>query len=452
MNRKTFVLDTNVLLAEPGVIYSFDEHDIIIPLIVIEELDKFKKDNGKLGFVAREFSREVDKLRTIGNLTTGVKLGETHGTIKIVDIDNKILSIYQLDLSINDNIIIATALFFKETLDNVVLVSKDVNVRIKCDIVDISSETYFTGSVDYNKIPKGMYTLINDGDFIDLLYKNSEYVVNDLNLIEEFPELTPNSYFLVKSEMENKQIIVKYKINTHDDEVFVKLNSYKNKKPIYGIRAKNIEQEIAIDMLLDPNIKLVNLIGKAGTGKSLISIAVGLQEVIENGNYNKFVVARPIFPMGNDIGYLPGDVNEKLRPWIQPIIDNIEFLFQGKGKYASFSENQFNTVYDLLESDFIHVEALTYIRGRTIPNQYILIDEAQNLSIHEIKTIISRAGEGTKIVLTGDPQQIDSPYLTKENNGLVYSMDKMKDSTITSHIILEKGERSELADLAVAKL
>ena len=453
MSKKIFVLDTNVLLAEPGVIFSFDEHDIVVPLIVIEELDKFKKDNTKLGFVAREFSRDIDKFRETGNLIDGVSLGENRGTLKIVTYPDIELTQFGLDLSVNDNNIIATAGKVGTTTSNeVILVSKDMNVRIKADVLGIPSETYLTGSVDYYKLPKGLLEMGVDSDFIDKIYKDPSVPVDREEIKQLFPDITPNTYLLLKSESgENKQVIVRYK-DDNTETVFIKIKNYKNKSKVYGLKSKNIEQTVALDMLLSPDIKLVNLIGKSGTGKTLLSIAVGLQEVTENGNYNKLVVARPIFPMGNDIGYLPGDVGEKLRPWIQPIIDNMEYLFQTGRKTPTTGETSFRDVNELLDSEYVHVEALTYIRGRSIPNQYLIIDESQNLSIHEIKTIISRVGEGTKIVLTGDPNQIDSPYLSKENNGLVYSMDKMKDSSITAHIILEKGERSELADLAVEKL
>jgi len=455
MDKKIFILDTNVILSEPKALLNFQDNIVIIPMVVIEEIDKFKKDTGQLGYSARNFSREIDKLRTKGSLIDGVAT-ENGGIIQIVQFKTKQLMCYELDLSINDNIILATACKIRDdennSTNNVTLVSRDVNVRIKGDIMGLNTETYTTDSVNFSNLSKGFRTLLVNGDIISEIYNNG-YV--DIDRIEDLEDKYPNEYFLFKNKGDNQnQVIVRYSEPKNQQPTFVRIKEYKGKKnKVAGINARNIEQTIAVDMLLNPSIQLVSLIGAAGTGKTLLAIASGIREVIEDGKYNKLTVARPIFPMGNDIGYLPGTIEEKLTPWTQPIIDNLEYILVENNNYLSgVGKYDFKNVSELLESEFLQVEALTYIRGRSIPNQFIIIDESQNLNAFEIKTIISRAGEGTKIILTGDPYQIDNPYLTKENNGLIYTMDRLKNSPLTGHIVLEKGERSELADLAVKQL
>jgi len=449
MSKKTFILDTNVILSDPKSIFSFEENEVIIPLVVIEELDHFKKDTGRLGFVSRKFSRIIDYLRSKGDLIKGVATREG-GTVKISNIKHEYLQKYELDLTIIDNIIISTACHYRDSLDNdVILVSRDINVRIKGDILKVTSESYTTDDIDFNKIPIGYKELMVDPDVILEIHSSGKITIN----IEDYPQIYPNEYFLLinNTNLQNQAVVKYSKLSGIDS--FIKIKDYKSKKnKISGINARSIEQNIAMDMLLDPNIKLVSLIGKAGTGKTMIALAVCLQEVLENRNYNKLSVARPVVTMGNDIGFLPGDIKEKLAPYTQPIIDNLEYILFENNYQIGDSDYGFKNVGDVLDSDIVDIEALTYIRGRSIPNQLILLDESQNLTAHEIKTILSRVGEGTKIILTGDPDQIDSPYLTKDNNGLSFATSKLIHSELTAHIVLSKGERSDLANLVVDTL
>jgi len=442
--KKIYVLDTNVILSEPNAIYSFDDNDVIIPMIVIEEIDKFKKDASQLGFTSRKFSREIDVLRKKGSLIDGIS-NEKGGTIRIVQFDKELFKKYNLDLNINDNIIISTACYYKETNPNtkVVLVSRDINVRLKADIIGLMAENYTTDII--SGIPKGVRQILVDETVINDVHTNKKISVSE---ISETP--FPNEYFLLKNKDDNKNTAIVRFSRESSGDFYVKVNDYKKSK-ISGIKPRSLEQIIAMDLLLNPDIKLVSLVGSAGSGKTLISLAVGLQEVIENGRYSKLSVARPVIPMGNDIGFLPGTMEEKLRPWVQPIIDNLEFLLL-ENTFSGKENTTFKNINELMNSEFVQVEALAYMRGRSIPNQFILIDEAQSLNPFEIKTIISRVGEGSKIVLTGDPAQIDNPYVTKDTNGLVYAVSKLLDSELTGHIVLEKCERSALANLAVEKL
>ena len=432
--KKIFVLDTNVILSEPKSMFSFENNIIILPMVVLEEVDKFKKDMGRLGFTARKFSREIDSLRRRGSLIKGVKTLEG-GEVRILHLTTKDMAKYDLDLSINDNIILATACYLKDKYKRqVTLVSKDTNVRVKADILGLTAENHHTHNVNFTNVQKGYETISVNPELINEIYSSKhEYVCVDS--VEEIKDYYENQYLLLKNASnEQQQVVVRC-----SDGLLKPIANHKN---ISGIKGRNIEQKIAFDMLMNPDIKLINLIGQAGTGKTLLAIAAGLRQVIEDGLYDKLAVARPIHPLGNDIGYLPGTMEEKMQFWMQPIVDNLEYILLSRNIPG------IKKVEDLFESDLVHIEALTYIRGRSIPNQFIIIDEAQNLTPAEVKTIISRAGENTKIILTGDPMQIDSPYLTKENNGLVYCMDKMKGNSIVGHIFLEKCERSELADLA----
>ena len=379
---------------------------------------------------------EIDSLRRRGDLIKGVKTLEG-GEVRILHLSEKDLNKYNLDITINDNIILATACHLKDKYKKqVTLVSKDINVRLKADILGLTAENYHTHNVNFTHVQKGYDTVLVDPELVNEIYsskQSSELICVDD--VEEITDYYENQYLLLQNNCNPQQQAI---VRVNDGHL-IPMETYKN---VSGIKPRNIEQKIALDMLMNPDIKLVSLIGKAGSGKTLISIAAGLRQVMDDGIYDKLTVARPVFPMGNDIGFLPGTMEEKLLPWMSPIIDNLEYILLSRNIPGA------KNVQDLFDSDLVHIEALTYIRGRSIPNQFIIIDEAQNTTPHEIKTIISRAGENTKIVLTGDPMQIDSPYLTKENNGLIYAMDRMKGNDICSHIFLEKCERSKLADLA----
>lgn len=425
---KKFVLDTNVILSDPNCLNKFQDNEIHIPLIVIEELDKLKKGQDEKARNARSFSRMVDKLRAKGSLAKGVQL-KSGGKLFIVNIatpDKSKLPL-GLNLDINDDLILYTALQIRDSI----VVSKDLNVRLKADGLGLLAEDYKADKIKVNddKLYSGHKIIEVPSEDLDsfrrdgILYRQGDY---------------PNQYLIIKSEDNTKNSALGKYSSKHGGIIpLIKSN-------VWGIKPKNAEQRFALDALLDDDVKLVSLIGKAGTGKTLLAVAAGLCKAIEDKTYTRMLVSRPVIPMGKDLGYLPGDINEKLDPWMQPIYDNLDHLFNVHGTYRGWT--------DLVEQGIIKVEALTYIRGRSIPNQYLIVDEAQNLSAHEIKTIITRVGEGTKIVLTGDTDQIDSPYLDAINNGLTYAVDRLKDEDIIAHVELLKGERSKLAEIATKLL
>lgn len=431
---KTFVLDTNVLLFDPSSINKFGNNNVFIPLIVIEELDRFKKDQSENGRNARYFARMVDRLRAKDSLVKGVAL-PGGGTLRISILRDPSTKHVGIDLTINDNLILANALYLKEDGDNVVLITKDINLRLKSDALGVAAEDYETSEIS-----------------IDELYSGQRVFEVELSRLVSFEK----DRFLELSEKEKKSFFANEYIIIHEEgnPNHRQLGRYhekkggivpliKNREGVWGIHPKNAEQQFALDALLNHEISLVSLVGKAGTGKTLLAIAAGLEVAIGQQEYSRVLVSRPIVPMGRDLGFLPGDVNEKLAPWMQPIFDNIDFLF-GNQK----ANNETTTWDELINQGLLHVEPLTYIRGRSLPGQFMIVDEAQNLTPHEIKTIITRAGEGTKIVLTGDSEQIDSPYLDAINNGLVYCIDRLKKEDIVAHTRLIQGERSPLSEIA----
>ncbi len=441
MTKKIFVLDTNVLLSDPKALFSFQDNDIVIPIVVIEELDRFKKDMTRIGFAARAFSRYIDSIRERGDLIKGVQLKEG-GTLRIELTTEVDLPGMDFKGSVTDNIILSAAL--RVMKDNpttqVVLVSKDINMRIKGDALGIKAETYTTESINYTKLPRGFRNFTVEGALIDRLH--TEKAVPFDELPEQIAaELYPNEFIMLQDE-HNEQHQAVGRIDPFRSAM-VPLSLYRS---VWGIKARNFAQKLSLDLLMDDRVNLVSLMGIAGTGKTLLAIAAGLQKCFEEGKYSRMLVARPIYPMGKDIGYLPGTIQEKLKPWMQPIFDNLEYLIAGT-QSATYTR-----VGDLLHSGMLDVEPLTYIRGRSIPEQFIIVDEAQNLTPHEMKTIVSRAGENTKIVLTGDPFQIDNPYMNESNNGLSYIVDRFRDLNLAGHMILEKGERSPLANAAAEYL
>tara|TARA_Y100000590_G_scaffold259270_2_gene291029 strand:+ start:43471 stop:44781 length:1311 start_codon:yes stop_codon:yes gene_type:complete len=430
---KTFVLDTNVLLFDPLAIFKFDENKVYIPLIVVEEVDRFKKDQNENGRNARHFSRLVDDLRGQGSLTQGVKL-ENGGSL-IISVDKTPKAINDaVDLSMPDNKILASAIFLHEAGEEVTLVSKDINLRLKADVFGIKAEDYGKKDVSLDEIYTGQRLYEVSADDVTAFEKERFLPIEDAKM----EGIYPNEYLIVcEKGNDRRRALGRY---NHSKKGVVPLIPMR--EGVWGIYPKNMEQQFALDALLNEEIKLVTLVGKAGTGKTLLAIAAGLEMAIGREKFNRLLVSRPVQPMGRDLGFLPGDVNEKLGPWMQPIFDNMDFLF---GVHRGPGTHNYD---ELINEGLLHIEPLTYIRGRSIAGQYLIVDEAQNLSPHEVKTIITRAGEGTKIILTGDCHQIDSPYLDEVNNGLIYCLDRLKSEDIVSHTVLKVGERSALSEVA----
>ena len=432
---KIFVLDTNVLLHDAQSIYKFQDNLVVIPMCVLEELDRFKKGQDETARNSRQFSRYMDKLRGKGDLKEGVLL-KSGGFLKVRTEDD--LKIKGLS-DIPDNQIIATALKEKSENDDkkVIVVSKDINLRVKADILGMNSEDYSNDKINFEEMYTGVLVHTIKKPIVPDLYTFKEI---DPAQIPGLPKMFPNQYLVIKYGKQKGLARFDAKKNK-----LVSLIGEDPKKGIWGIHPLNLEQTLALDMLLNDDIKLVTLVGKAGTGKTLLSVAAGFHKSLNEEIYKKIVISRPIVPMGKDLGYLPGDINEKMNPWMKPIFDNVDFLLNGKnttGKGFCVSGKE------LLDQNMMEVEPLTYIRGRSIPHQYLLIDESQNLTPHEIKTIITRAGEGTKIILTGDCYQIDNPFLDSSSNGLSFIVERFKKESIAAHITLLKGERSELAEIA----
>jgi PhoH-like ATPase len=429
--RKKIVVDTNVILFDALAITKFQNVDIHIPISVIEEVDKFKRDQGENGRNARQFSRFVDTLREKGSLAEGVQLdyGET---IIYISADFGVGLPSELDADKADNRILATAIMLKKQHPKAVveLVTKDINLRIKADVLGIVARDYEPeGSVN-DELYEGYLELeINSSD-MDQFYGERKLVLPNTRLLA-------NQYLIMKNASNpNQSALGRF---SQREQAVVPLELAP--AGVWGIHARNAEQSFALDALLNDEILFVSLVGKAGTGKTLLAIAAGLHKTLDEGIFQRLLVSRPIFPMGRDIGYLPGDIEQKLNPWMQPIFDNVEFLMGADKKAAGRAQ-------ELINQGMLNIEPLTYIRGRSIPKQYLIVDESQNLTPHEIKTIVTRAGQGTKIVLTGDIYQIDNPYVDSANSGLTYVVEKFKGYPIAAHVTLIKGERSELAELA----
>lgn len=433
--KKIYVLDTNVLLYDPQALSKFEDNSIIIPITVIEEIDRFKKDMNETGRNARQVSRLMDALRKEGSLSEGIKL-ESGGLLRIEIYEEQVMKRLPPELreERGDNRILAVAVDLMESeSDPVILVTKDTNLRIKADALGLSAEDYESDKVAIDDLYSGVTDLSVAADVVDRFYNEGG--------IEPQGELLPNEYVtLTESGNPSHSAIGRYDVSANK---IVPLNAA-GKEGVWSLFPRNREQSFALDALLDDNVKIVTLVGKAGTGKTLLAIAAGLHKTAEENVYNRLLVSRPVFPMGRDLGFLPGDIEEKLTPWMQPIFDNVELLLSGQENEKRHSKGY----KELMAMGILDIEPLTYIRGRSIPNQYLIVDEAQNLTPHEIKTIVTRAGEGTKIVLTGDPYQIDNPYVDAESNGLTYVVERFKAHPIAAHITMTKGERSELAELA----
>ena len=435
---KNYVLDTNVLLHDPRALFAFEENNIVLPIYVIEEIDKFKRDMNELGRSARGISRSLDELRAQGNLAVGVDL-PTGGHLRVAFSGRELPSAYSITSHEADSRIIAVALDVQEQAPAdtpTILVSKDVNLRIRADALGLVAADYEHDRTRLDELYSGVLEIATTGDQIDTLYREGTIEAPEGAVPNQFVQLTD-------TERSNHSGVGRV------DPTGTKVESLPKKKDhVWGITARNREQVFALQLLLDDRIKLVTLVGKAGTGKTLLALAAALRKAHEEKVFQRVLVSRPIFPMGRDLGYLPGSIDEKLQPWMQPIFDNLELLM---GLTQEDRKNG-RSYEEMLHLGMIEVEPLTYIRGRSIPHQFLIVDEAQNLTVHEVKTIISRAGEGTKIVLTGDPYQIDNPYMDATSNGLVHTVNRMRGHAISGHITLRKGERSELAELAATLL
>lgn len=431
---KNYVLDTNVLLHDARAIYAFADNNVVIPIYVIEEIDTFKKDQSELGRNARQIARLLDQYRSEGGLSSAQKM-DTGGTVRVAlsrnppknpsydsrSMDQRIL---ELALEVRDG----------DPKTPTILVTKDVNMRVRGDALGLATVDFEPEQITIDELYPGNRELVVKNGVIDEFYTEGTLAPERLG----DPAPHANEYLYIKDEAG------KSALGRFDKDKASLTGVKKLREGVWGIRPRNKEQHFALDLLLNDEVKLVTLVGKAGTGKTLLAIAAGLQKVTEEQVFSKLLVSRPIFPLGRDIGYLPGDIEEKLNPWMQPIYDNLELLL-GLNK----SDKQDGRSYsELVDMGFVEIEPLTYIRGRSLPNVFMIVDEAQNLTPHEVKTIITRAGEGTKIILTGDPYQIDHPYLDSSNNGLTTVAERFKDQSIAGHIILTKGERSPLAELA----
>ncbi len=434
--KKIFVLDTSVILFSHDSILNFAEHDVGLPITVLEELDQFKKGNDTKNFEAREFIRLLDRLAKDHSLQDWIPLnGKTKGCFKVImDSDSTIDATQIFNDGKNDHRILNAALTVKEQEPKrkVILVSKDINLRLKAKSLELPAEDYETGKIkNVNTLTTGKSELEDiNSEHIDELFKRNVIDRKKILVREKFPA---NNYFILKSE---KNSVLGY-YNPTDDTV-----EKVEKQTVYGIKPKNAEQTFAMHAMLNPDIKLVSINGVAGTGKTLLALASALEQ---RRNYKQIYLARPIVPLSNkDIGYLPGDIKSKLNPYMEPLWDNLKFI------QHQFRENdkEFTRITDMVNQEKLMITPLAYIRGRSLSNIFFIVDEAQNLTPHEVKTIITRAGENTKIIFTGDIYQIDTPYLDSQSNGLSYLIDRIKDHPMFAHITLEKGERSELANLA----
>jgi len=429
---KNYVLDTNVLLHDARAVYAFDDNNVIIPIYVIEEIDTFKKDQSELGRNARQVARLLDQHRHDGGLSKAQKLDSGRGTIRVAlsksppknpsydsrSMDQRIL---ELALEVRD----------ADPKTPTILVTKDVNMRVRGDALGLSTADFEPERISIEELYPGNRELLVPPGTIDKFYAEGSVEI-------DAPGLHANEFLTLKDEA-GKSALTRW--NKEQNKT---LPVKKLREGVWGIKPRNREQHFALDLLLDDQVKCVTLVGKAGTGKTLLAIAAGLQKVAEEQVFTKLLVSRPIFPLGRDIGYLPGTVEEKLNPWMQPIYDNLELLLG----ITKTDKKDGRSYAELVDLGYIEIEPLTYIRGRSLPNVYMIVDEAQNLTPHEVKTIITRAGEGTKIILTGDPYQIDHPYLDSSNNGLTTVAERFKNESIAGHVILTKGERSQLAELA----
>jgi PhoH-like ATPase len=433
--KKNYVLDTNVLLHDPTAVFKFEDNNVIIPIYAIEEIDKFKRESTERGRNARHIARVLDDLRPKkGTLSSPVPM-KGGGTLRVA------LSTQRHDLRVGlevaslDHMILQTAIEIRDhDLDHpTVFVTMDTNLRIRADALGVASQTYENPRVHDVDLEHSVLEVTVKGSEIDRFFQEG-------SLPYEHEQLYANAGVLLRNEAKDNHTALARYDAARGELVALRVP----REGVMGVRPRNKEQQVALDILLDDSVRLVSLLGKAGTGKTLLALAAGLQRTTADRTYARLLVSRPIMPLGRDLGFLPGDINEKLNPWMQPIFDNLEFIFGG-GKGDPRDSRSYMA---LIESGVIQVEPLTYIRGRSLPRQFLIVDEAQNLTPHEVKTIITRSGEGTKVILTGDPHQIDHPYVDHASNGLSVVAQRFKNEKIAGHVALSKGERSPLAELA----
>tara|TARA_R100000008_G_scaffold86375_2_gene79221 strand:+ start:3731 stop:5071 length:1341 start_codon:yes stop_codon:yes gene_type:complete len=442
MAKKTYVIDTSVYLSDANAIYSYGNNDIVVPLKVLEEIDNHKKRQDSVGVNARHIIRIFDGLREKGNLNKGVRLEKGKGIVSVKACDKSLIP-HDLESGHADHIIIATALTEKSRLANrkVFVVTRDINMRVICDSLGLGCEDYSPKQLvkSGDSIYSGFAEILVDDQIVDRYYEGEKITLEE----EATKELYTNQMIMMISNANDKKTALARYIAPHQP-----LRTLEhNRNGVWGIKPRNKEQVYALELLMDPNIPVVSLIGKAGSGKTLCAIAAGLEQILNTpgeqavkteNRYKRLIVSRPVQPLGKDIGFLPGTMQEKMAPWLMPIQDNLQFLM-GDSK---------STLEMYMEKGLIEIEALTYIRGRSISNAFIIIDEAQNLTAHEIKTILTRVGDGTKIIFTGDIEQIDNVYVDATTNGLTYAVEMLKEYDLTGHITLKRGERSDVATLA----
>tara|TARA_R110000824_G_scaffold4217_4_gene20085 strand:- start:3439 stop:4776 length:1338 start_codon:yes stop_codon:yes gene_type:complete len=445
MAKKNYVIDTSVFLTDAQCIHKFENHDIVVPLKVLEEIDKHKKRQDSVGFNARQIIKIFDGLREKGSLSKGIRLSKGKGIVKVMSADKIDETVLPKDLTAEhaDHVIISTALTLQkeDPRRKTILVSRDINMRVIADSVGLDAEGYLTEQVveDADKIYSGFEQILIDDQCIDQFYNGENiYIPAELPYSQRV-KLYPHQFILLISSANEKKTAL------------CKFCGYANPvKPIteadmhWGVKPRNKEQSFALDLLFEDSIPFVSLIGRAGSGKTLMAITAGIEQTIgvQNPKYKKILISRPVQPMGKDIGFLPGSMEEKMLPWLGPIQDNLQHIMGSDKEMLS----------QYIEKGIIEIEALTYIRGRSISNAYMVVDEAQNLTAHEVKTILTRVGENTKIVLTGDIEQIDNIYTNETSNGLAYAVEKFKISALSGHITFKKGERSQLATLAAKML
>ncbi len=436
--KKNYVLDANVLLHDPHAIFKFEDNDVIIPIFAIEEIDQFKREGSERGRNARTIARLLDDLRQrqSSTLAVGVQL-ESGGLLRIAIPEKRPTALVGLESNSQDLAILQTALEIRDRDQErpTVFVTMDTNLRIRADALGVTAETYENQRVQDPESEQSVLELEVPGADVDSFFQFGHVEAPAL------ATLFPNAAVMLRDAGAPGHTALGRYDAARNEILALRVG----REGVMGVRPRNREQAFAFDLLLDDSIRLITLIGKAGTGKTLLAIAAGLKRTTEDNAYSRLLVSRPIMPLGRDLGFLPGDVDEKLNPWMQPIFDNLEFLFSNGGAKAGHGSRGF---LELLENGTVQVEPLTYIRGRSLPHQYLIVDEAQNLTPHEVKTIITRCGEGTKIILTGDPHQIDNPYVDHASNGLSVAADRFKRERIAGHVVLSKGERSELAELA----
>lgn len=461
--RKTFVLDTNVLLHSAGSLFAFKDNRVVLTATVLEELDRFKRENGELGRNARATIRALDALRTAGRLGEGVPM-KNGGVLRVVmNVDfAAALAPFGLDPNVPDNRILGVALAVTQEQkkavqrnpqkraavdqihDRVVFVSKDINARVKADALGLRVMDFEHQRVDFDTLYTGSRDFLVDTAEVDRFYDEKELPFPDGAEIS--PPFLPNEFVLLKDKADPKHTALA-RVNLPKKQFLYLTPEFDR---AWNIAPRSAGQRMALELLLDERVQLVTLVGRAGTGKTLLALAAALQLVIRGKHYEKIIVSRPIMPLGRDIGYLPGGKDEKLSAWMGPIFDNLKYLCRDQNVGRGSSGNM--TPEKLIENDLVELEALTYIRGRSIAGVFMIVDETQNLTPHEVKTIVSRVGENTKLVFTGDPNQIDNPYLDAGSNGLTYCVERLKNSPLHGHVTLTKSERSPLAELAAERL